>query len=355
MTTKYTRTKLCKEFRISEKTLTFLEKYGIVELDWKPHHGLLRAEITPKQADLLSCAAIDIHSLTARHSSLKILPFHRFITLRFFQVEADELYDELVARNLIHPRHVKPDVIEQHYGLIFENLPEPLKKCALAKEPPTKKVQPLFDSVVEICGLRNAYDRPDIEQSFEVLSETNVKILLEAATTSSSTVQEICSFLTDCLDIDFSPSALLYYQWLFSDFRRMRSEDLDFYLKSISKTHRDFILAAFNNPISELKAEMGLVEENEVEELYELARRHTTGLLLESMKSDSLEAQKNFHTTLKQFMAFVDRDDRKRLSSAGTKLPKTFTAFEISSAPMEEDLYRIAPPEEDDKDGAAAN
>lgn len=355
--TKLTRTKLCREYGITERTLRFLESCGLLTFKWGRVHGMLKTTVTKAQAELLSCARLDIHTLVENHESLRIFPFQRFMTLRFFQVEADELYEEMVSRNMIHPHYIKLNHIEDYYGLLFENLPEDLKKMALAKDEPNKKQKPLFDHVLAVTGLQNVYERPEIEQGFEILSESNIKILLDSATTSCSDVGDICDFLRDCLGVAFTPNALLFYQWLFSDFRRMRPEDLQEYFKSISVTHRDFIKAAFNRPIAELKAEMGLLEESDAEEVYELARRHTTKLLLETMKKDTYESQKEFHNALKQFMAFVDRDDRKKdVTGNAQQLPQVFTAFTIEDAPMDTTLYEMPKKElESPSDEAAVN
>lgn len=349
----YTRSSLCREFGITDRTLRHLERYGLIEFTWTAQHGMLKTTLDAEQRLVLECGRLDVHSLVINHPSFRVFPFERFLLLRFFQVEAEELYEELVDRNLVHARHVDVSIIEEHYGIFFEALPEVLKTCALAKRPPNKKEKDAFETLLAVNGILQVYQQPFVEQSFEMLSEDNVKIVIEAATATTSGVNDICQFLSEATGVEFNASAVVFYQWVFSDYSRMRTEDLKAYLKTIAPSHRNLVTSAINKTVGDLRAALGMVGDIEYSDAYDIAMREVTKRLFRAMESDTLESDRRFHDALRMFMNFVDREDRKLIESKAlvTKLPDIFSSFEIVPASVNTDIFQL--PKAVDDDSAA--
>jgi hypothetical protein len=354
-TVKYTRPKICRAFGITDRTLRYLERYGLIEFTWESKHGLLSTELSEQQELTLNCARIDVHSIAARHESFRVFPFERFLLLRFFQVEAEELYDELVDRNLIHPKYISVANIEEHYGLFFEALPEELKACALAKREPNKSEREAFEILLTVIGVLQVYQQPHVEQSFEMLSEDNIKMVIEAATATTSSISDICDFLSDATGVEFNASAAVFYQWLFSDFSRMRGEDLKTYMKTISPTHRGLIQQALNRTVGDLRAALGMIGDISHNDAYEMAKRESMGRLLQSMDDKSFEGDKRFHAAMRSFLPFIDREDRKSLTGGMTsKLPEIFNSFQIIPAQMGTEIFNLPQAKTDDESESAA-
>lgn len=352
--TKYSRPKICREFGITDRTLRHLERYGQITFSWEAYHGMLRTTLDDDQRLTLECGRLDVHSLTNRHESYRVLPFERFLLLRFFQVEADELYDELVDRNLIHRKYMGLEEIERHYGVFYDAIPDSLKECVRAKREPNKKEKVAFERLLAVNGILQVYQQPFVEQSFEMLSEDNVKMVIEAATATTSDITDICHFLSEATGVEFNSSAVIFYQWLFSDYSRMRAEDLKVYTKTLSPAHRGLISSALNKTVGDLRAALGMTGEIGYKDAYNIAMREVTKRLFQVMKSDTLESNRKFQDILRSFMNFVDREDRKVIDATSTtKLPDMFNAFEVIPSKVDTDIFKLPSPANDDDDVSA--
>lgn len=340
-----TRPQICRTYKIADRTLRALEEVKLVQLNWVAVNGLLRAEITPDNEMLLECARIDAPSMKLDRSSFKVYPFERFMFLRFFQMDAGDLYAELVDRGFINPKKLSESFIEDRFGVYTEQVPSALKKCIIEKREPTEKERPLFDTLLRIGRVEHVYNNPHLEQSFELLQDPGVKDLIQVACATSSSTGDVASFLADMFRTDFPPEAVLLYQWLFSDFNAMDTEDINNYLGHVSKAQKAVLVRCMNKPVSTLKAHLGFINDITREEAYDIAKRETIKHMLASLDDTSVEGMQRFHASLKSFMLFVDREDRERtghMLNTKTALPPLFPAIKVQAVKTtESSIFRL--------------
>lgn len=314
---------------------------------------MLKTTLSATDKKILSCAALDAYSLST-HCGFLVPPYYRFAFLRYFQVDEQALYEELVARSLAAPTATTRNFVDKLYESMTRYMPKGLRKLAAERRAPkTKAEEALFELVLAVGGVTQVYENPHIEQGFEMLSDPETKAVIEAAVATASSVSEISEFLTEACGVEFNDSAVVFYQWVFGDFSRMRPKDLKAYIRPLDAHHSRLLTSAFNSTVHALRVELGLMRDLSLEDTYQMAEQEATRRLFETLNSPVQADSREFRDSLRSFMQFVDRADRKGAGDANA-VPAIFNSMRVLGDVPDPRIFnmpRLANAEEDTATG----
>jgi len=302
----YSRPRIAKEFKINDKTLSWLESSGRLVIDWQPKNGLLTCELTAEQKRLLSFARISLFAFND-DSGRWNWPFQRFLVLRFLQMDTDTQYQELLDRGIV----AKPGFSKEELDIIkmqfVARLPE--ESRVLVEKPGEGKKEDL-DTVLDLLDLSLAYEHPELEQSFYFMLDKDIKDAVDCAVSTHSSFVEIQTFLRTCLGMQISIEGLAFYQQLFFDVQLVPNEHFKNYLRTLRPSMRDKLRTAVNATVELFRFKAGYDDKVEVDKVLTVVRDDLLQDLLGLLSTKGPDSEKVFNTTLKSLTAVLERLDR---------------------------------------------
>ena len=328
VTAVYSRPRITKEFSVNEKTLSWLERTGRINLNWQPKNGLLVTELTEDAERTLRCAASAITALKLP-DGLTYFPFQRFLHLRFLQLPVEEIYIELGDRNLINTNLISQDQLNTYREVFVSALPLLVQKMVRTGKPAKTEEEKLeLDVVLDVCEIALAFQHPELEQSFKFMTETPIKDCLDCALSTKSTLLEVQTFLRDVANFPISIEGLAFYQSLFHDVALVSPEQFKGYLKYLKPSIRQRMALAVNSTIEEFRLRSGYERDFEVEQILTAFKGSLTDNLISLLNTKTPDSEKAFHYNLRSLMMVIDR-----LEKAGVKKrandPKLLGAADI--------------------------
>lgn len=301
--TVFAKPQLCQEFGVTERTLNYLTELELIAPDWTYRHGLPIVELTEDDRLTLSCAGNAIHNnLRGR------LPFQRFLYLRFIQMPLEYIQFELAEKNLMDAARVTPTMLKTRYEEFLSRVPEGLRDCIDENRPPkTKEEKALFDKLLDVCEIRIAYEHPEWDEAFSFMNNKSVKIIVDAALTTTGSYQQISAFLYDALEVNFTPEGLLFYQQLFHDMEMMDDSSMKLYFKGISPLHRQELQLAHGTPLEVYKLQSGLHTDIQAEEVLEIAISQVCQKVIELTADVSMADSEETYKAIRTFNILMDR------------------------------------------------
>jgi hypothetical protein len=310
----YSRPRIAKEFRINEKTLSWLERTGRVNIEWRADNGLLVADLSEDTQRVLRCASAAIPALKVPEG-VTLLPFQRFLHLRFLQLSIDDIYQELQDRNLINPNVFPLSQLETLRELFISGLPllvQRLMRTGMRPETEEEKLE--FATVLDVCELAIAYQHPELEQAFKFMTEGPVKDCLDCALSTKATLVEVQTFLRELADFPISIEGLAFYQSLFHDIALVPPEQFKKYLKLLKPSLRPKMMLAVNCTMEDFRLKSGYERDFEVDQVLNAFKGALTDNLISLINTKTPDSERAFHYTLRSLMMVIDR-----LEKAGTK------------------------------------
>lgn len=320
--TVFAKPQLCQEFGVTERTLNYLTELELIAPDWTYRHGLPIVELTDSDRQTLTCAGNAVYNnLRGR------FPFQRFLYLRFLQMPLEYIQFELSEKNLLDAARVTPSMLKNRYDEFLSRVPEGLRDCVDENRPPkNKEEKALFDRLLDVCEIRIAYEHPEWDEAFSFMSNRSVKIIVDAALTTTGSYQEISDFLHEALEVNFTPEGLLFYQQLFHDMEMMTESDMKVYYKGISPLHRQELQLAHGSDLAVYKLQSGLHTDIRAEEVLEIAINQVCQKVIELTADVGMADSEETYKAIRTFNILMDRHS-KVIEVAGTQTGSNVPEF----------------------------
>ncbi len=314
----YSRPRIAKEFKINEKTLSWLERTGRIHIEWRAENGLLVAELSEDTQRVLRCASSSIPALKVPEG-LTLLPFQRFLHLRFLQLSLEELYQELQDRNLINPNVFPLSQLEALREMFIAGLPLLVQRSLRTGiRPETDEEKLELATVLDVCEIAVAYQHPELEQAFKFMTESPVKDCLDCALSTKATLVEVQTFLKEVADFPISVEGLAFYQSVFHDISLVSPDQFKKYLKLIKPSLRAKMALAVNCTIEDFRLKSGYERDFEVDQVLNAFKGALTDNLISLINTKTPDSEKAFHYTLRSLMMVIDRLEKAGLKNKGS-------------------------------------
>lgn len=314
------------EYKVSLRTFEELCGRGLLKGDLAAKQGKVFLELTSHNDFVLRCAANDIHSFKFAQSDVPVLPYHRFLCLRFVNTSFQETYDELVGIGIINKfGAIKKSTLSRYHAQFVRKCPVELREYIDSKTEPIKK-EPLrrFRLMLEVLGIQGYYDTPQCveEMSFFI----DHKEHLEPVLTTISTAEEVAEVFGKMANLTIPANLLGSYRTLFYAVHTMQPHDRSVYFASLPPKERHLRINAADMRIQEFVLKQGLdnIYEQRVllDELQKMAR-------LSLARTSRLKHDAGLQITRANLDIFLKINDRLDLvSKAGKKdVAKLFDRF----------------------------
>lgn len=252
-----TRAQICKKFKITSPTFDVIK--GLLVAQPKSQHGNIFYKLNEKDALVLGCAKNHNESFrTATKGTSVLLPFHRFLCLRFLTTSLDDLMDEIRFRNLASHKLTK-SVLTRMQGRFFRQLPKPLQTIARKKAPPSAKMTKTYDLMLQVLGIDTFYHEPMyLEGFFELIGDARIKQLVEAVFTTRGDKADHQKALEELAMYRWNDTAVDIYKSAFYDIYSMNENDWMHYWSFLKTSERKYKQRAREMTTAELKVQEGL-------------------------------------------------------------------------------------------------
>jgi hypothetical protein len=345
----FSRPQIRREYQITEGTLVDLEANELLVLDWVVKHGLYVTTLTADSKRVLDCAKNHLLTYGAR-ASFAIVPFQRFLFLRFLQMPVEDIYEDLVARNLVQPSHFPISVVEKMLAEFKANLPKQLRaSIGTYKAPTTKVAKRQLDIVLQVCDIPIAYAHPELEQKFAFMADEQIKLIIDAALSTRSSFAEAQKFLAEIAEISIKIEGLAFYQNLFHDLGILDRESVQEHLKAQKPSVREQLQLAIGGTLADYRTKSGIDDEHDLDQTMSVLKEYTIRELIKATIVKTPEAAKTFNAHLKSLMLIVDRGDRQKAATSGisNKILSVFSQLTVQETEMSEDIFYIQKESED--------
>ncbi len=342
----YSRPLIAKEFGINERTLSWLVNTGRIQLEWRPSNGLLVCDLSDEQKKILSVAKISLLAFNDDSANWN-WPFQRFLFLRFFHLDIDSQYQELIDRNIVSRAGFNKETLEILRMKFISKLPESLQLMVNEGRGPTsEQEQADLSLVLDMCDITLAFGHPELEQSFYFMTDRDIKEVFDCGISSKSTFADIQKFYYDVIGLQISVEGMAFYQQLFFDVQLVSSEFFKNYLKSIRPSFRDKLCVAVNTTIDVFRFKAGYDEKLEVDKALLLVRDELIHNLLSMLNDRAQDSEKVFNMTLRSLTTVLERLDRLGVKSKNQDSSKFFRTIKVEAQTTEKmNIFHLPPPE----------
>lgn len=358
MTSLFSRPRLCRKYGITDRTLNRLERTGLLSLTWSSVNGLLVTPISEVDGKMLTVAAVAIESFTIGTGE-RLWPFHRFLTLRFLQVQNEDLEDlhlELVQRNMVSEVTFSLKALRTMHEVFIKKLPQPLRYLAkIKREPETDEEKEYFAYLLSVLELHTVYEHPEYEQGFEFMLDEPTKDIVDATLTTRADFSSIRKFLAEVLSLRMANEGLMFYQLLFHDITALSAAEIKLFLKSSKPSQRNRLQSALGQTIETFRVRSGIEDVIKVDQTLEFLRDRVVENLIISIDGRTEEAEKTFLNNLRGLMMITERLDQLKPSAndaQATSLPPYMRGLELRPVAIKETgIFQLPAAKVEEKSG----
>lgn len=232
----YTKSQLLTKYDIPAAAFEVLQGGDHFSSPFKAKNGLSVVAPTKEDEFALECARLT----TAGFRGAPLLPYHRFLVLRFLCLPVQDVYEELINVGLLASRErFKVSFLEKIFKKLKERAPKEIQKVFDTKEPPGPKAQvslARFKKFLSIMNIRFFYENPDhVEDLGFFLKSRDV---CELILTTSGTNDAIAEFFTQHIKAAIPCDAIVAYRLLYYAAHELSTEDWKSYLATIPPDER---------------------------------------------------------------------------------------------------------------------
>ena len=317
---------ILSDYKISLRTFEDLIGRSLVKGSPIARQGKVFIEITPHNDFIFRASANDIFSFKNIRADVPVLPYHRFLCLRFVNTSAQETFDELTSFGIISKTgSVKKSTLTRYYAQFARKCPVEIRRYVETKSEPVKKEDHrLFRLFLDVLGISAYYDSPQCLDEFSFFMEHRGH--LEPVMTTISTAEEVADVFGKMTGIPIPVELTAAYRVLFYSTHDMQEPDRHMYFSSFPAKERHLRTAAAESRIQEFVLKQGLdnVYEQRVllDELQKIAQ-------LSLARASHLKHDAGIQITRSNLDMFLKINDRLDLvSKAGRKdVAKLFDRF----------------------------
>lgn len=331
----HSRPQIAKEFRINERTLSWLERSGRLSLDWEPINGLMTCELTDEHRKILACSAVSLPALAGSNGIT--WPFHRFIILRTLQLSLDAQYQELLDRNVISETGFSVEKLTEIRDQIISRLPPTVQRFVRTNRcPETAEEKSWMDVVLDCAEIHIAYHNPDLEQSFSFMTDADLKEFVDCSISTKSTFSDIQKFIIEIAGLQISMEGLAFYQQLFHDMNLVQNAHVKTYLKTVRPSLRSRLVMAMEGSVDSFRVKSGIDDKFELDKVLTVVKNDLINRLISALNSSEPDSDKQLNYTLRNLMSVVDRIDKIRgPATKQSTMPHFLKTIQIEPKPAE--------------------
>jgi len=253
-----TRAQICRKYQITPQTFDGVRK--LLEAQPTPKHGNVFYALTPNDEIALTCARNHIYSFGSDEprATARVLPFHRFLSLRLLTTPIEDILDELHYRHLISNKFGK-EYLKKLHGRFVKRLPKTLQPVVRELDEPPAELSDAYDLMMEVLGIGVMYEEPLwLELFFDLVGDARVKDKVETIFTTHGEMAEHQRALEEQTSFRWQPAAVEIYKSMFYDISPMNDADWDYYLRRLRVSERQHKRAARDMTTSEFNVREGL-------------------------------------------------------------------------------------------------
>jgi len=251
-----TRVQISEKYGISQATFNGI-RHLLVSAE-KSRHGRTFFDIGDRDDFVLRCACNHIASFgLGVNDHVRVLPFHRFLCLKFLTTPPDEAVTEIHQRNLTAPKF-GVGYYKQLQKRFVSRVPKELRDLVKKQGVPTKKQRGMYEMLLNVIGVITPYNLPDwMDNLFTELVDPRVKTTLETVLTTRGSRADHQTGLEELSRRQWRNVALDLYTSVFYDVGSLSEEDWRYYLSVIHPSEKRPKILARRMTTVELRVKEG--------------------------------------------------------------------------------------------------
>ena len=330
------RGQILADYKLSLATFENILGHGFLKGGVVKERGKNFYEIGAHNHFVFRSAANDIASFKMVKTDIPVLPFHRFLSLRFVNTSPGETYEEAVSIGLL-PKNgqYKKSVLSRYYSQFLRNVPLEIRNSIILKqEPVPKEGRRLFRLFLKVLGILVYYDTPELIDDLGYL--LGYRDFIEPLMTALGSAEEVSSALGKMVNptaaLPLMPShAVNAYRNLYYSSHEIGSTDLASYFKTLPEIDRAIREVALNRSIGEFSAREGLSCEHK--RVLELLRSEAQAEFLKQTQLRTGTSIQAARSNLDTILKVSDRLDK--LGEGSLDIAKIFDRFLVIGAGSE--------------------
>jgi len=251
-----TRVQISEKYKISQATFTAVRP--LLQAKEKAKNGRLFFDINPRDDFVLRCARNHIASFGGEgRDNTHILPFHRFLCLKFITTPQKEAVAEIHQRGLTTSKfgigYYKK--LEKRF---LSKVPKEIRSTVKRRDEPSKKQLRAYEMFLNVIGVITAYNYPTwVDKFFSVLADTRTKGIIETILTTQGNRADHQTAMEELSGEEWKNVALDLYESLFYDTGFMSDRDWKYYASIILPTEKRAKMLARSMTTDELRIQEG--------------------------------------------------------------------------------------------------
>jgi hypothetical protein len=251
-----TRVQICDDYKISP--VTFNAVRHLLKAKETSKHGRLFYSIDNRDDFVLRCARNHIASFGGKgRDNAHILPFHRFLCLKFLTTPQQEAVNEIYQRNLATPKFGLGYYKKLRQRFVAR-IPKELRALVKKRGEPSKKQRGVYEMLLNVIGVITPYNFPVwMDNFFSFLGDPRTKNVVETVITTRGSRADHQRALDELSGQQWRNTALDLYASVFYDVADLSEEDWRYYLSVILPTEKRAKGSARNMSTGELRVQEG--------------------------------------------------------------------------------------------------
>jgi hypothetical protein len=251
-----TRFQIGEEYGISQATFDCVRHLLIAKETGK--HGRHLYDIGDRDDFVLRCARNHISSFGGEGcDNAHVLPFHRFLCLKFLTTPQKEALSEIYQRRLTTDRfglgYYKK--LEKRF---VARVPKELRATVKKRAIPTKKQMGAYEMFLNVIGVVTAYNHPLwLDNFLSFLRNAEMKVVVESVLTTRGRRRDHQLALDELSGQQWKEVALDLYTSIFYDIGVMSEADWRYYLSIILPSEKKSKILSRNMTTAELRMQEG--------------------------------------------------------------------------------------------------
>ena len=250
-----TRVQISEKYGISQ--VTFDHVRHLLRANEQDKHGRTFYDIGKRDDFVLRCASNHIASFAMNAKNAHLLPFHRFLCLKFLTTPQKEALSEIYQRGLTTDKFGLR-YYKQLEARFVSRVPKELRSLVKKRGEPTKKQKGAYEMLLNVIGVITPYNFPRwMDNYFSYIADANSKNIVETVFTTRGTRADHQRGLEELSGQQWMNVAVDLYLSVFYDLGYLSDEDWRYYLSIILPTEKRSKTLARRMTTDELRVREG--------------------------------------------------------------------------------------------------
>jgi hypothetical protein len=230
----YTKSQLLTKYDIPFKAFEVLQGLDLFRSQFVAKNGLSVVTLTKEDAYALECARLTVPGFRGA----PLLPFHRFLILRFLCLPVKDVYEELMNTGLLASRE-RFDLayLKKIHKKMVARAPKEIKKMLTTNAVPTTKLgKQRLEIFLRAMNILYFYHYPKQVENLDYFLQA--KLVVELILTTSGSNGEIAEYFSKNMKATIEPDSVVGYRLLYYSTHEMEKSQWKSYLATIAPDER---------------------------------------------------------------------------------------------------------------------